>query len=37
MSEAVGVSMKEPSGGYQLRVVQEVLLALLAAEAVAWL
>jgi DNA-binding PadR family transcriptional regulator len=34
MHEAVGVSMKEPepSQGYQLRVVQEVLLALLAAE-----
>ena len=34
MPEAVGVSMKEqPSQGYQLRVVQEVLLALLAKEA----
>lgn len=33
VSEAVGASMKEPSGGYQLRVVQEVLLALLAKEA----
>jgi DNA-binding PadR family transcriptional regulator len=34
MHEAVGVSMKEPepSQGYQLRVVQEVLLALLATE-----
>jgi DNA-binding PadR family transcriptional regulator len=31
--EAVAVSMKEPSRGYQLRVVQEVLLALLAREA----
>jgi DNA-binding PadR family transcriptional regulator len=31
--EAVGVSGKEPSHGYQLRVVQEVLLALLAREA----
>jgi len=31
--EAVGVSVKEPSHGYQLRVVQEVLLALLAREA----
>jgi DNA-binding PadR family transcriptional regulator len=31
--EAVDVSMREPSGGYQLRVVQEVLLALLAKEA----
>ena len=31
--EAVGVSGKEPSHGYQLRVVQEVLLALLAGEA----
>jgi DNA-binding PadR family transcriptional regulator len=31
--EAVDVSMREPSGGYQLRVVQEVLLALLANEA----
>jgi DNA-binding PadR family transcriptional regulator len=31
--EAVGVSVKEPSHGYQLRVVQEVLLALLAKEA----
>jgi hypothetical protein len=31
--EAVGASMKEPSQGYQLRVVQEVLLALLAKEA----
>jgi DNA-binding PadR family transcriptional regulator len=29
----VGVSIKEPSHGYQLRVVQEVLLALLAKEA----
>ena len=33
MPEAVDVSMREPSGGYQLRVVQEVLLALLAKEA----
>jgi DNA-binding PadR family transcriptional regulator len=33
MREAVGVSMREPSQGYQLRVVQEVLLALLAKEA----
>ena len=33
MPEAVGVSIKEPSQGYQLRVVQEVLLALLAKEA----
>jgi DNA-binding PadR family transcriptional regulator len=31
--EAVGVSSKEPSQSYQLRVVQEVLLALLAKEA----
>jgi DNA-binding PadR family transcriptional regulator len=31
--EAVGVSSIEPSQGYQLRVVQEVLLALLAKEA----
>jgi DNA-binding PadR family transcriptional regulator len=31
--EAVSVSIKEPSHGYQLRVVQEVLLALLANEA----
>jgi DNA-binding PadR family transcriptional regulator len=31
--QAVGVSIKEPSHGYQLRVVQEVLLALLAREA----
>jgi DNA-binding PadR family transcriptional regulator len=31
--EAVGVSIKEPAHGYQLRVVQEVLLALLAKEA----
>jgi DNA-binding PadR family transcriptional regulator len=30
--EAVGMSMKEPSQGYQLRVVREVLLALLAKE-----
>jgi len=30
--EAVGVSVKEPAHGYQLRVVQEVLLALLAKE-----
>jgi DNA-binding PadR family transcriptional regulator len=30
---AVGVSSKEPSHGYQLRVVQEILLALLAKEA----
>ena len=33
MSEAVDASVREPSGGYQLRVVQEVLLALLAKEA----
>ena len=33
MQDAVGVSMKEPTRGYQLRVVQEVLLALLAKEA----
>lgn len=33
MSQAVGVPIKEPSQGYQLRVVQEVLLALLAREA----
>jgi DNA-binding PadR family transcriptional regulator len=33
VQEAVGVSMKEPLHGYQLRVVQEVLLALLAKEA----
>jgi DNA-binding PadR family transcriptional regulator len=33
MPEAVVVPMKEPSHGYQLRVVQEVLLALLAKEA----
>ena len=33
MPDAVSVSMKEPSRGYQLRVVQEVLLALLATEA----
>jgi DNA-binding PadR family transcriptional regulator len=32
MPEAVGVSIKESSQGYQLRVVQEVLLALLAKE-----
>jgi DNA-binding PadR family transcriptional regulator len=32
MPAATGVSMKEPSQGYQLRVVQEVLLALLAKE-----
>ena len=32
MPEAVGVSVKEASQGYQLRVVQEVLLALLARE-----
>jgi DNA-binding PadR family transcriptional regulator len=31
--EAVGVSTRDPSPGYQLRVVQEVLLALLAKEA----
>jgi DNA-binding PadR family transcriptional regulator len=31
--QAVDVSVREPSGGYQLRVVQEVLLALLAKEA----
>jgi DNA-binding PadR family transcriptional regulator len=31
--DAVGVSMKEPAHGYQLRVVQEVLLTLLAKEA----
>jgi DNA-binding PadR family transcriptional regulator len=33
VQEAVGVSIKEQSQGYQLRVVQEVLLALLAKEA----
>lgn len=33
MPEAVGVSIKDPSHGYQLRVVREVLLALLAKEA----
>ena len=33
MPEAVGMLGKEPSHGYQLRVVQEVLLALLASEA----
>ena len=33
MPDAVGVSIKEGSQGYQLRVVQEVLLALLAREA----
>jgi len=33
VQDAVGVSMKEPTRGYQLRVVQEVLLALLAKEA----
>lgn len=33
MPEAVGVSVKDASQGYQLRVVQEVLLALLAKEA----
>jgi DNA-binding PadR family transcriptional regulator len=33
MPEPVGASVKEPSSGYQLRVVQEVLLALLAQEA----
>src|SRR5262245_25423796 len=33
MHEPVAVPINEPSGGYQLRVVQEVLLALLAAEA----
>jgi DNA-binding PadR family transcriptional regulator len=33
VSEAVGASVREPGGGYQLRVVQEVLLALLAKEA----
>ncbi len=32
MPEAVDVSVKEPSAGYQLRVVREVLLALLAKE-----
>jgi DNA-binding PadR family transcriptional regulator len=32
MSEAAGVSIRESSQGYQLRVVQEVLLALLATE-----
>ncbi|HET8651866.1 MAG TPA: PadR family transcriptional regulator [Gaiellaceae bacterium] len=32
MREAVGISSKEPARGYQLRVVQEVLLALLAKE-----
>jgi DNA-binding PadR family transcriptional regulator len=33
MQEPIAVPIKEPSGGYQLRVVQEVLLALLAKEA----
>src|SRR6476646_6003496 len=33
MPRAVSVSAKEPTPGYQLRVVQEVLLALLAKEA----
>src|SRR3954447_6066224 len=33
MARAVGAVSKEPSHGYQLRVVQEVLLALLANEA----
>jgi DNA-binding PadR family transcriptional regulator len=33
LPEPVRVSLKEPSQGYQLRVVQEVLLALLASEA----
>jgi DNA-binding PadR family transcriptional regulator len=33
MPEAADVSVREPSHGYQLRVVQEVLLALLAKEA----
>jgi DNA-binding PadR family transcriptional regulator len=33
VQEAAAVSMKEPSQGYQLRVVQEVLLSLLAKEA----
>jgi DNA-binding PadR family transcriptional regulator len=33
MPEPVGVSVKEPTSGYQLRVVQEVLLALLATQA----
>ena len=33
MPEAVDVSIKESSQGYQLRVVQEVVLALLAKEA----
>src|SRR3954453_9018907 len=33
MARAVGAVSKEPSHGYQLRVVQEVLLALLAKEA----
>jgi DNA-binding PadR family transcriptional regulator len=33
LPETAAVSMKEPSQGYQLRVVQEVLLALLAKEA----
>src|ERR671919_2617752 len=33
MPEPVGVSVKESSHGYQLRVVQEVLLALLATQA----
>ena len=32
MSEPAGVSIREPSQGYRLRVVQEVLLALLAKE-----
>ena len=33
MPGAAGLSVKEPRQGYQLRVVQEVLLALLADEA----
>ena len=33
MPRAVGAASKEPSHGYQLRVVQEILLALLAKDA----
>jgi DNA-binding PadR family transcriptional regulator len=33
VSDSLGAAMKEPAHGYQLRVVQEVLLALLATEA----
>jgi len=37
MPEPAAAKIKEPSHGYQLRVVQEVLLALLATKASPWI